>query len=123
MSLFGFLPDLALLFPHLASIPQPQTLDPEQQKRRLFLVLTHLFTTLAAQQPAILIIEDIQWCDESSLDFLLHLARHCSSQPLFVLFTYRSEEISPVLSHRLAQLGRERLALELAAQLFLSHRS
>ena len=116
--LVRLLPDLALLFPHLASIPQPQTLDPEQQKRRLFLVLTHLFTTLAAQQPAILIIEDIQWCDESSLDFLLHLARHCSSQPLFVFFTYRSEEISPVLSHWLAQLGRERLALELVLNRF-----
>ena len=116
--LVRLLPDLALLFPHLASIHQPQTLDPELQKRRLFLVLTHLFTTLAAQQPAILIIEDIQWCDESSLDFLLHLTRHCSSQPLFVLFTYRSEEISPVLSHWLAQLGRERLALELVLNRF-----
>jgi len=111
--LVRLLPDLALLFPHLAPLPQPQTLDPEQQKRRLFLVLTHLFTTLAAQQSAILIVEDIQWCDENSLDFLLHLARHCSSQPLFFLFTYRSEEISPALIHWLAQLDRERLALEL----------
>jgi DNA-binding NarL/FixJ family response regulator/Tfp pilus assembly protein PilF len=111
--LVRLLPDLAFLFPHHVPLPQPQTLDPEQQKRRLFIVLTHFFTTLAAQQPALLIVEDIQWCDESSLDFLLHLARHCSSQPLFLLFTYRSEEISPGLSHWLAQLDREHLALEL----------
>jgi len=111
--LVRLLPDLTFLFPHLAPLPQPQTLDPEQQKRRLFLVLTHLFTTLAAQQPIILMVEDIQWCDESSLDFLLHLARHGSSQSLFLLLTYRSEEISPALSHWLAQIDREHLALEL----------
>ena len=112
--LVRLLPDLALLFPDLVPLPLPQTLDPEQQKCRLFIVLTHFFTNLAAQQPALLIVEDIQWCDESSLDFLLHLARHCSSQPLFFLFTYRSEETSPGLSHWLAQFDRERLALELA---------
>ena len=111
--LVQLLPDLALLFPHHVPLPRPQTPDPVQQKRRLFIVLTHFLTTLAAQQPVLLIVEDIQWCDESSLDFLLHLARHGLSQPLFFLFTYRSEEISPGLSHWLAQLDRERLALEL----------
>ena len=52
-------------------------------------------------------------CDENSLEFLLYLARHVTSQPFFLLFTYRTEETSPGLSHWLAQLDRERLALEL----------
>lgn len=119
--LVQLLPDLALLFSHNVSSSQPQTLDPVQQKRRLFLVLTHFFTTQAAQKPTLLIVEDIHWCDESSLDFLLHLVRHCSSQLLFLLFTYRSEEISPGLSHWLAQLDREHLAVELTLKR-LSHK-
>jgi tetratricopeptide (TPR) repeat protein len=112
--LVQLLPDLALLFPqHVPSSP-PQKLDPEQQKRRLFTVLTHFFTNEAAQQPVLLIVEDLHWCDESSLEFLLYLARHGISQQLFFFFTYRSEETSPYLSHWLAQLERERLALEFA---------
>jgi len=112
--LVRLLPDLALFFPHLVPLSLPQTLDLEQQKRRLFTILTHFFTSQAAQQPVLLIIEDVHWCDESSLEFLLHLVRHGTGQPLFFLFTYCSEETSPGLSHWLAQLDRERLALELA---------
>ena len=111
--LVRLLPDLALLFPHLVPFPLPQTLDPEQHKRRLFSVLTQFFTSQAAQQPVLLIVEDVHWCDESSLELLLYLARLCTSQPLCFLFTYRSEETSPRLSHWLAQLDRQRLALEL----------
>jgi predicted ATPase len=121
--LVRLLPDLALLFPHLVPFPLPQTLDPEQRKRRLFIVLTHLFTSQAAQQPILFIVEDVHWCDESSLDFLLHLARHCTRQPLFFLFTYRSEETSPRLSHWLAQLDRERLVFGTSADTSLADRS
>ncbi len=118
--LVPLLPDLALLLPDLAPLPLLQTLDPEQQKRHLFTVLTRFFTSQAAQQPVLLIVEDLHWCDESSLEFLLHLVRNTTSQPLFFLFTYRSEETSPGLSHWLAQLDRERLAMELAL-IRLSH--
>jgi DNA-binding CsgD family transcriptional regulator/Flp pilus assembly protein TadD len=114
LEMVQLLPDLALFFPQHAPSPPPQKLDPEQKKRRLFTVLTHFFTHEAAQQPVLLIVEDLHWCDESSLEFLLYLARHSTSQPLFFFFTYRSEEISPYLSHWLALLDRERLALELA---------
>jgi DNA-binding CsgD family transcriptional regulator/Tfp pilus assembly protein PilF len=112
--LVQLLPDLALLFPQPVSLPSPQKLDPEQQKRRLFTVLTHFFTNHAVQQPVLIIVEDLHWCDESSLEFLLYLARHSTSQPLFYFFTFRSEETSPHLNHWLAQLDRERLALEIA---------
>lgn len=112
--LIRLLPDLALLFPQLVPLLQPQTLNPEQQKRRLFTVLMHFFSSQAAQQPVLFIVEDLHWCDESSLEFLLYLARHGTSQPFFFLFTYRREETSPLLSHWLAQLDRERLAQELA---------
>ncbi|HEU5098013.1 MAG TPA: AAA family ATPase [Roseiflexaceae bacterium] len=108
------LPDLALMFPDLAPIPSPLPLDPQQHKRRLFAVLTQLLSNQAAQQPVLLSVEDVHWCDESSLELLLYLVRHCVRQPLVFLFTYRSEEISPLLSHWLAQLDRERLAFELA---------
>src|SRR5262245_6031280 len=89
--LVRLLPDLALLFPALVPIPSPQPHDPQQHKRRLFTLLAQLLTDEAAQQPALLIVEDVHWCDESSLELLLALMRACTRQRLLFLFTYRSE--------------------------------
>ena len=59
-----------------------------------------------------LIIEDLHWCDDTSLEFLHYLARHSTDHPLLLLMTYRSDEIRPALASWLAQLDRERLAHE-----------
>jgi predicted ATPase len=95
---------------HLSPLP---ALDPEQEKRRLFTDLTRFFLNLAEVRPLLLVVEDIHWSDDISLEFLLYLARHCAGKPLLVLLTYRSDEISPGLSHWLAQVDRERLAQEI----------
>lgn len=114
--LLQLLPDLALLFPDLVPLPEPSPLphklDQNRQKRRLFALLTYFLTSQASSQPILLVIEDLHWCDESSLDFLLHLARHCKDRPFLLLFTFRSDEAPPGLNRLLAQLDRERLAVE-----------
>ena len=97
--------------PDLAPLSTP---DPEQQKRRLFTALAQFFTGQATKQPVLLVIEDIHWSDDTSLEFLHYLARRCAASPLLVLLTYRSDEVHPSLSHFLAHLDRERLAQEFA---------
>jgi len=87
-------------------------LEPEQEKRRLFESLAHFFTTQSARQTALLIVEDLHWSDDTSLEFLHYLARRCTAHPILLLLTYRSDETSPGLRHLLAQLDRERLAQE-----------
>ena len=113
--------DLVKLLPELAAfVPEHtpgSTLDPEQEKRRLFQALLHFFTRLAALQPLVVVIEDIHWSDDTSLEYLLFLARHIASHPILLLLTYRSEEEHPALLAFLAGLDRERLNTELA----LSH--
>src|SRR6266853_369293 len=109
--LHHLLPDVVSLPPDLA--PQ-STPDPEQQKRRLFTALAHFFTGQATKQPVLLVIEDIHWSDDISLEFLHYLARRCAGSPLLILLTYRSDEVHPSLSHFLAHLDRERLAQEFA---------
>jgi predicted ATPase len=106
--------DIFPLLPELVPdqmIPLPR-LEPEQEKRRLFAVLATFFLHLSTQAPVLLIVEDVQWSDDTSLDFLHYLARRSASQPLLLLVTYRHEEIQPELSSWLAQLDRERLAHE-----------
>src|SRR6266702_874248 len=113
-ALSPLLPDL---LPLPSDLPPLPPLDPEQEKRRLFAALAHLFLRQATQQPALLIVEDLHWSDETSLDFLHYLARRCPASPLLVLLTYRSDEVHPGLSHFLAHLDRERLAQECALAL------
>ena len=108
--LVRLLPEIDHLLPRSAPTPG---LEPEQEKRRLFHALTQVFTQLSAKQPLLVIVEDLHWGDEASLEFVLHLARRTAEQPTLLLLTYRSDELHPSLSHFLAQLDRERLASEL----------
>jgi predicted ATPase/DNA-binding CsgD family transcriptional regulator len=87
--------------------------DPQQQKRRLFSAMATFFIHQAAKQPLLLIVEDLHWWDDSSLEFLIYLARRTSSQPILMIFTYRNDEVHLSLIHWIAQLERERLAQEL----------
>jgi DNA-binding CsgD family transcriptional regulator len=108
------LPDLVTPPPTPAAVPFS---GPEQEQRRLFAALTAFLTKLAAEHPLLLIVEDIHWCDESSLEFLHYLLRHSISLPWLVLLTYRADEQHPALINWLAQQDRERRALEFS----LSH--
>jgi DNA-binding CsgD family transcriptional regulator len=112
-----FARELHLLLPDVVPLPPDQaplvSSDPEQEKRRLFAALTQFFINQAARQPVLLIIEDIHWSDDTSLEFLYYLARRCPAHPLLILLTYRSDEVRPSLRHFLAQLDRERLAREI----------
>src|SRR6266480_2315402 len=110
-ALSPLLPDL---LPRPSDLPPLPPLDPEHEKRRLFAALAQLFLRQATKQPALLIVEDLHWSDETSLDFLHYLARRCAASPLLVLLTYRSDEVHPGLRHFLAHLDRERLAQECA---------
>jgi len=108
--MYPLLPDLVPLPPDQ---PLPSSPDPEQEKRRLFAALAQFFIGQARKQAVLLIIEDIHWSDDTSLEFLHYLARRSTTQPLLLLLTYRSDEVRPRLRQFLAQLDRERLAQEL----------
>jgi DNA-binding NarL/FixJ family response regulator len=105
------LPELALVLPELKPTP---ALDPEAEKRRLFESLIQFFTRLAAAQPLLIILEDLHWSDETSLDFLQSFTRHFSSQSILLLASYRHDDAPPRLVHLLAQFDRQPLVHEIA---------
>ena len=110
-SLVHFAPHFGKLLPELAvfspDLVHNTALAPEQEKRHLYQAFLDLFTRLSATQALLLIIEDLHWSDEASLEFLLYLARHVRPQPILLLLTYRSEEVHPGLARFLAALDRE----------------
>jgi predicted ATPase len=105
-----FLPDMTPLILERTSLMVPPSLDPQQEKRRLFALLLHFVTELAARQRLLFIVEDLHWSDDTSLELLLYLTRGCTHLPVFFVLTYRSDGMSPELRHYLAEFDREHLA-------------
>jgi predicted ATPase/DNA-binding CsgD family transcriptional regulator len=106
------LPEMSqVLAARAPSAPLPP-LDGEPEKRRRFETLAHFLTHQALAHPLLLVVEDLHWSDDASLEFLHYLARRCSAHSLLLVLTYRSDEVHPGLGHLLAQLDRERLAQE-----------
>ena len=87
-------------------------IDPEQERRRLFRTLVALIVGIAREQPLLLVVEDLHWSDDTSLDFLLQLARAAAAERVLIVLTYRSDEVRPALAHFLAGLDRERLTID-----------
>jgi DNA-binding SARP family transcriptional activator len=88
--------------------------QPQEDTLRLFQAVEQALLREADDpRPVLLIIEDLQWADESSLHLFHYLARAARSAPLVLVGTARSEEAAPgsPLHALLANLRREKLAL------------
>ncbi|MGN6359768.1 MAG: helix-turn-helix transcriptional regulator [Thermomicrobiales bacterium] len=69
-----------------------------------------------ARCPLALLLDDLHWADPASLDLLRSLARHAAALPLFLVATYRADELTRghPLYALLPALVRETAALRLA---------
>ena len=104
--LVQILPELRPLWPEVSPSPN---LDPEPARQRHVDALVQF---LAQQpRPLLLVVEDIQWCDDTSLDFLLPFARRVVGQPLLLLLTYRADDAEAAAQQFVAELERTRLAV------------
>lgn len=106
-------PDLAQLFPELSRAVQPGA---ALEQHRLAVAFHGLVSAFAREAPILLVLEDLHWSDEASLELLHYLARELRDSRALVLATYRSDEMHrrhPFL-RTLGSLQRERLATEVA---------
>jgi DNA-binding SARP family transcriptional activator len=83
---------LPVLAEWLPDLPPPPLLDPEPDRVRTLEALTRLLLALAELRPTVLVVDDLQWADNATLDLLIYLARRVSNAPLLVLLSYRAEE-------------------------------
>jgi DNA-binding CsgD family transcriptional regulator len=103
--------DLARIVPTLrerlrVSLPPPG--DPEEDRWRLLQAATDLLHRAAAQQPLLVVLEDLHDADRGTLDLLLYLARNLHGARILVVGTYRDVEVDRVhpLSVALTELHR-----------------
>jgi DNA-binding SARP family transcriptional activator/Tfp pilus assembly protein PilF len=96
-------------------LPDPGPLLENWQRQRLFEALARAI--LSARQPLLLLLEDLQWCDHESLEWLHYLLRFDASAHVLVIGTMRPEEVES--SHPLESLLKTLRSREQVAEILL----
>ncbi|WP_047864865.1 ATP-binding protein [Rubrobacter aplysinae] len=94
---------------HEATPDYPWT-DRPQGAARMYQELAGTLLREASGEGLILFIDDLQWADPATLDFLSYLAKRISGEKVMLVLTYRREQ-APELSEWLEKLD-ERRALD-----------
>src|SRR5437868_5517239 len=95
----SLLPHLALLLPELGRGAE------ESERATIFEAVRCAFAHLGAERPAIVVLDDLQWSDDTSLELLAALAGPLREMPVLILGTYRSDGLPR--EHRLRWLRNE----------------
>ena len=95
------LPELEIL---LGPQPEVRELPPIEARNRFLNVFGRFLTSLAGKEnPLVLFIDDLQWCDGASFDFLADIFSNFSEHPYLLLIgAYRHNEVDS--SHPLTKL-------------------
>jgi DNA-binding SARP family transcriptional activator len=92
-----WLTEAARLLPELLDerpqLPRPEPIAEFGQRQRFFEALSR--GVLATPQPLLLLIDDLQWCDQETLQWLHFLLRFDPTSRLLIIGTARSEELLP----------------------------
>ena len=87
--------ELRYLFPALGpGRGEPSLADgePDEIRTRLFWNFAEFLKNSAARSPLLVVLEDLQWADHSSLELLHFIARQAPGHPLFIVCTYNDAE-------------------------------
>ncbi|MDQ6614855.1 MAG: ABC transporter substrate-binding protein [Actinomycetota bacterium] len=61
---------------------------------RVFEQFTRFLTTVAAEAPLVLVLDDLHWADAPSIGLLFHLARHLDRSRVLIVGAYRPDEVA-----------------------------
>jgi phosphoribosyl 1,2-cyclic phosphodiesterase/tetratricopeptide (TPR) repeat protein/anti-anti-sigma regulatory factor/tRNA A-37 threonylcarbamoyl transferase component Bud32 len=95
-------PEIGRMLPDL---PEPSALEPRQEQVRLATGLVQLVKQATQKQPWLLILDDLQWADRSSLELLRHLCRHLPEMALLIVGIYH--DVGLAQDHPLTEVLRE----------------
>ena len=100
----------------------PEELEKVGSQSALFEETRAFFVAVARAQPLVIVLEDLHWSDQASLDALRYFSRTLSDSPVLIIVTYRDDEITrrDPLYQLLPTLVRESDGVRMALQQ-LSH--
>jgi len=92
-----WLTEIARLLPEVLvkrpKLPRPTSMTEGWQRQHFFEALAHAI--LSARQPLLLLLDDLQWCDNETLQWVHYLFRFAPGARLLLIGTVRAEETLP----------------------------
>ncbi|MBN1640343.1 MAG: tetratricopeptide repeat protein [Anaerolineae bacterium] len=64
------------------------------EQSHIFEQYTNVLTALAAKQPLMLVLDDLQWADGASIELLFRLGRRVGESRILIVGTYRADEVA-----------------------------
>ena len=95
--------------PALPDVLASGRIEEIESQATLFTQVKAFFAALASVGPALVVLEDLHWADQASIELLRSLGTSLATIPMLVLVTYRSDELTRMqpLYHQLPSLIRE----------------
>jgi ATP/maltotriose-dependent transcriptional regulator MalT/DNA-binding transcriptional ArsR family regulator len=84
--------ELARLLPELGAAP-PARIDDQFARARLFEAVRTAFVAAAAEQPLLVVLDDLHWADRATRDLFGFLARVLRTGRVLLIGTYRDDEL------------------------------
>lgn len=113
-------PEIAAIVPSLrrtySDIPPLPEVPADQQRRLIFGAFLEYLRRVTQKSPLVLLLDDLHWADESTLQLLQHLAPHLATMRVLIVGTYRDVELDVTrpFAKTLESLVRQRLATRIA---------
>jgi class 3 adenylate cyclase/tetratricopeptide (TPR) repeat protein len=93
-------------------------IGPKQRRHHIFEALKWLFLTLSEQKPLVALVDDLQWVDETSEEFLSYFIDSISQNPILLVLLYRPEYTHPWENRsHYSKIGLGQLAKESVVEL------
>ncbi len=89
---------LGTVFPALAAQETAETADSDRSglaRYRLYRAIRQMVDVLSTPSGLVLILDDVHWADDSTLEFLDHVIRHPPAGPVLVAVAYRPAQAPP----------------------------
>lgn len=67
--------------------------DNQLEKAQIMYQYTALIREVASQTPIVIVLDDLQWADEASINLLFHLIRELENSPVLFIGLYRPNDI------------------------------
>lgn len=113
-TLATLLPDLRAIRPDL---PVHPPLPPDEERTRLLAALAQILRRCAQAEPLVLLLDDLQWADPSTLQLLHFLGRQVADQALLLVGAYRTTRVDS--QHPLTVLRQQLARLDVLTEITL----
>ncbi len=106
------LAEVGRLVPEISDL-RPETLAPSGlNHEHLFDGVARFLSVLASHSPILIVLEDLHWATEATLELAHYLVHQMPGRPVLLLLTYRPDGLAPdhLLSTMVRRLSREGFA-------------